>query len=68
MAPHQELVQGWEMFGADRWEIIPYLPSGKRGMYVVLSPTLFNIVVDSLPRTMEAVVLGFYVNNLYGGS
>ena len=34
----------------------------------VLSPTLFNIVMDPLLRSMEAAGIGLCVNNLYGGA
>ncbi len=34
----------------------------------ILSPTLFNIVMDPLLMTMEASGLGLSVNNLYGGA
>ena len=56
MAPHQELLQRWEKFYADRLAIISCLPM-ERGVCQgsVLSPTHFNI-------------LGLCVNNLYGGA
>ena len=34
----------------------------------ILSPTLFNIVMDPLLRSLEASGLGLSVNNLYGGA
>ena len=67
MAPYQELVQRWEIFCADRWEIIPSFPVEREVRQgIVLSPTLFNIVVGPLLRNMEAVGLGL-CDNLYGG-
>ena len=34
----------------------------------ILSPTLFNIVMDPLLRSMEAANIGLSVNNFYGGA
>ena len=34
----------------------------------ILSPTLFNIVMDPLLQSMEAAWLGLSVNGLYGGA
>ena len=69
MAPHQELVQGWKMFCADRWEITPTFPV-ERGVCQgsILLPTLFNIVVDPLLRRLVDAGLGLSVNNLDGGA
>ena len=44
--------------------------SVERGVHQgsVLLPTLFNIVMDPLLRSIEAADLGLCVNNLYGGA
>ena len=44
--------------------------SVERGVHQgsVLLPTLFNIVMDPLLRSIEAAGLGLCVNNLYGGA